>query len=236
MGRNVLPDDADGPCTVRADDIFFPCRRWPLLHILRTPESQPAPLLSPLLSKPLHHRARRLAGGYSDKQIRMGERAFGNLHEQSIMFLVSLWMHALFVDVSTAASLGWAWLAFRLSYVVIWALTAGDIMPGILLSTMPMYGCTIPQPGCSCRAALLKDCWTSQVWNCHLALRYHYRQGGRFRHQGASDGFGRSWILRGHGALWSNGALLSVILLTPGGFVRSRSSSASTFNRSSASR
>ena len=70
----------------------------------------------------------------------MGERAFGNLHEQSIIFLVSMWMHALYVDVSTAATLGWAWLGFRLSYVVIWALTAGKIMPAILISTMPMYG------------------------------------------------------------------------------------------------
>lgn len=83
---------------------------------------------------------RRLAGGYSDKQIQMGERAFGNLHEQSIIFLVSLWMHALFVDASSAASLGWAWLYFRLGYVVIWGLTAGKIMPAILISTMPMYG------------------------------------------------------------------------------------------------
>ena len=72
----------------------------------------------------------------------MGERAFGNLHEQSIIFLVSLWMHALFVDVPTAATLGWTWLAFRLSYVFIWALTAGKIMPAILISTMPMCGST----------------------------------------------------------------------------------------------
>jgi len=85
----------------------------------------------------------RLAGGYSEKQIRMGERAFGNLHEQSTIFLAAVWLHALFVDAGTAATLGWAWLGFRFAYVAIWALTAGNIMPAILLATMPMYGIII---------------------------------------------------------------------------------------------
>ena len=66
---------------------------------------------------------RRLAGGYSEKQIRMGERAFGNLHEQSTIFLAAVWLHALFVDATTATTLGWAWLGFRFAYVAIWALT-----------------------------------------------------------------------------------------------------------------
>ena len=73
----------------------------------------------------------------------MGERAFGNLHEQSTIFLAAVWLHALFVDATTATTLGWAWLGFRFAYVAIWALTAGNIMPAILLATMPMYGIII---------------------------------------------------------------------------------------------
>ena len=73
----------------------------------------------------------------------MGERAFGNLHEQSTIFLAAVWLHALFVDATTATTLSWAWLGFRFAYVAIWALTAGNIMPAILLATMPMYGIII---------------------------------------------------------------------------------------------
>ena len=68
----------------------------------------------------------------------MGERAFGNLHEQSTIFLAAVWLHALFVDATTATTLGWAWLGFRFAYVAIWALTAGNIImiiPAILLAT-----------------------------------------------------------------------------------------------------
>lgn len=72
----------------------------------------------------------------------MGVRAFGNLHEQSIIFLVALWAHALFMDVQTAATLGWAYLGFRLLYPVIWTIFSGFTMK-ILWVTMPMYGIII---------------------------------------------------------------------------------------------
>ena len=38
----------------------------------------------------------------SNAQREWGARAFGNLHEQSTIFLVSLWSHALFVSVRRA--------------------------------------------------------------------------------------------------------------------------------------
>lgn len=78
-----------------------------------------------------------LAGTFSAEQVRMGQRVFGNLHEQSIVFVVGLWMMALFGDVAVAAQLGWVWLGLRCLYVIIWALTGGNIIPGILISTMP---------------------------------------------------------------------------------------------------
>ena len=107
----------------------------------------------------------------------MGERAFGNLHEQSIIFLVSLWMHALFVDVPTAAMLGWAWLGFRFSYVVIWSLTAGKIMPAILISTMPMYGYSSTLACVTSISAAVHALPPSQVWHHHLAVRHYRRKG-----------------------------------------------------------
>eukprot|EP01051_Picozoa_sp_SAG22_P011426 SAG22_NODE_1098_length_5567_cov_27.664045_2_plen_167_part_00 len=77
----------------------------------------------------------------SKAQITWGNRAFGNLHEQSTIFLVSLWLHALFVSVDGAAALGWAYLLFRSLYPVLWAVCGP--MPqsmAILWSTMPQYG------------------------------------------------------------------------------------------------
>ena len=138
MGRDVLLVHADGPRAVsRSRARARRCPTGPPPHEAEAPSQR----LSPPAGHVCAHR--RLAGGYSEKQIRMGERAFGNLHEQSTIFLAAVWLHALFVDAGTAATLGWAWLGFRFAYVAIWALTAGNIMPAILLATMPMYGIII---------------------------------------------------------------------------------------------
>jgi hypothetical protein len=51
--------------------------------------------------------------GKGEAQATMGARAFGNLHEQSDIFLVALWVHALFWSVADAATMGWAYLGFR---------------------------------------------------------------------------------------------------------------------------
>ena len=61
-------------------------------------------------------------------QITWGNRAFGNLHEQSTIFLVSLWFHALFVSVEGAATMGWAYVIFRGCYPLLWAICGP--MPG----------------------------------------------------------------------------------------------------------
>merc|ERR1712071_729988 len=44
------------------------------------------------------------------------DRCVGNLLEQLLPFLVSLYGHAVFVNVSHATKLGWAWILFRSYY------------------------------------------------------------------------------------------------------------------------
>ena len=44
------------------------------------------------------------------------DRTSGNMVEQAIPFLVSLWLHAVFVSPTGAAKLGWLWLLFRSIY------------------------------------------------------------------------------------------------------------------------
>lgn len=81
-------------------------------------------------------------GGKGPAQCRWGERAFGNLHEQSAIFLVGLWLHAAFFDVDGAAALGWTYLAIRALYPIVWALNGGMTMKQLGV-TMPMYGIVI---------------------------------------------------------------------------------------------
>merc|ERR1711939_661250 len=77
--------------------------------------------------------------GKSVGQQNWGERAFGNLNEQSPMFLVAIWLHALFVSPDNAATLGWVYLALRILYVMIW-MFSGRFTMKVLAATMPMYG------------------------------------------------------------------------------------------------
>jgi len=44
------------------------------------------------------------------------DRIFGNLHEQSVPFLVTTWLHAVFVSPVDAGILGASWLMFRALY------------------------------------------------------------------------------------------------------------------------
>mmetsp|Transcript_21202 Transcript_21202/g.34994 ORF Transcript_21202/g.34994 Transcript_21202/m.34994 type:complete len:181 (-) Transcript_21202:95-637(-) len=84
-----------------------------------------------------------LISGKGESQVKWGQRSFGNLHEQSTIFLVALWMHALFVNVSDAAQMGWVYLFLRALYPFTWAVSGGVTMPPppqVLLSTMPQYG------------------------------------------------------------------------------------------------
>jgi hypothetical protein len=65
------------------------------------------------------------------------DRTAGNMLEQSPIFLAALWTHAAFVDVGSAAQLGWMWLLARTIYPV--AFSGG--LPWLLFSTMPGYIC-----------------------------------------------------------------------------------------------
>jgi len=64
-----------------------------------------------------------------------GDRTVGNLLEQSLPFLLSLWLHASYVDVGTASRLGWLWLFSRAAYPVAFHLG----MPYVFISTLPGY-------------------------------------------------------------------------------------------------
>jgi uncharacterized MAPEG superfamily protein len=63
------------------------------------------------------------------------DRTVGNMMEQSFPFLLSLWLHAIFISVDGAAKLGWAWLLSRVIYPAVF--TSG--IPILFLSTMPGY-------------------------------------------------------------------------------------------------
>ena len=58
--------------------------------------------------------------------------------EQSPVFLVALWLHAVFMSSETATCLGWTWIALRVMYPFLWLLN-GKFTMQILLSTMPQY-------------------------------------------------------------------------------------------------
>merc|ERR1711998_438978 len=93
--------------------------------------------------------ATKQSGG-GPKRSNAMSRIFGNLHEQSIIFLVSMWMMALFVDADRAASIGKAYLGFRLLYPMIVIGCGGNILPAIFLSPMPQYGICCWFVSCVC--------------------------------------------------------------------------------------
>lgn len=51
----------------------------------------------------------------------MADRTFSNLLEREVIFLLPLWLHAVFVDPGQSASLGWFWLGFRLLFPILWS-------------------------------------------------------------------------------------------------------------------
>jgi hypothetical protein len=80
--------------------------------------------------------------GKAAGQVEWGRRAFGNLHEQSVIFLPALWLHALFTSVPEAALMGWTYLAFRALYPIVWAI-GGGFTQKVFISTLPQYGIVI---------------------------------------------------------------------------------------------
>jgi hypothetical protein len=80
-----------------------------------------------------------------------GDRTIGNMMEQSLPFIVSLWMHALLVSVRSASVFGWAWLWFRAFYPL-----AFFIGPPILFcSSVPGYVCIVSLCVPIARAAMM---------------------------------------------------------------------------------
>ena len=77
---------------------------------------------------------------YSGKgKMLTADRAVGNLLEQSLPFLLSMYMHAALVSSSQAATIGWIWLAFRSIYPFVYPIA----FPAIFVSTLPSYTCII---------------------------------------------------------------------------------------------
>ncbi|KAL3932605.1 MAG: hypothetical protein SGBAC_010776 [Bacillariaceae sp.] len=74
-------------------------------------------------------------GGENEK-MRNADRFVGNLQEQLVPFLVSLYAYATYVDAGGAAQIGWAWLFFRSYYPF-----AYTRFPLLFASTIPAYGC-----------------------------------------------------------------------------------------------
>lgn len=65
------------------------------------------------------------------------QRTVGNLMEQAIPFLTSLWLHAVFVSPESAANIAWIYIITRAYYPIVFYLG----LPYILFSTLPGYSC-----------------------------------------------------------------------------------------------
>ena len=76
-------------------------------------------------------------GQSNDKLSLTALRTVGNLMEQAIPFLTSLWLHAVFVSPEGAANVAWIYIITRSYYPIAFYLG----MPYILFSTLPGYGC-----------------------------------------------------------------------------------------------
>ena len=73
--------------------------------------------------------------GGKSKVVLAADRAVGNMLEQLPAAMSTLWLVSLFVDGGLGGQLGWAWIATRALYPVLF--TRG--LPWILLSTLPGY-------------------------------------------------------------------------------------------------
>jgi hypothetical protein len=75
--------------------------------------------------------------GTDNFRVIAANRSAGNYQEQLIPFLISLYIYATFVDVASAAKIGWGWIAFRSYYNIVFKLP----FPALLFSTLPAYTC-----------------------------------------------------------------------------------------------
>eukprot|EP00614_Pseudopedinella_elastica_P013805 CAMPEP_0172585440 /NCGR_PEP_ID=MMETSP1068-20121228/4865_1 /TAXON_ID=35684 /ORGANISM="Pseudopedinella elastica, Strain CCMP716" /LENGTH=119 /DNA_ID=CAMNT_0013379903 /DNA_START=124 /DNA_END=483 /DNA_ORIENTATION=+ len=80
----------------------------------------------------------------------VSDRTFLNMLEQSPLFLLGLWMHAVFISPDSAAAAGWLYLPFRAIYPVVFRMG----MPWLFLSTFPNYFVVMYLIGTTVRAAM----------------------------------------------------------------------------------
>eukprot|EP00611_Tribonema_gayanum_P019197 TRINITY_DN326_c0_g1_i1.p1 TRINITY_DN326_c0_g1~~TRINITY_DN326_c0_g1_i1.p1 ORF type:complete len:159 (-),score=47.21 TRINITY_DN326_c0_g1_i1:258-734(-) len=78
-----------------------------------------------------------------DPRILIWDRAVGNMLEQAIIFLPSVWLALITADASSIASIvnrGYAYVAFRALWPAAWKYVGPKyVTPAILLCTGPMY-------------------------------------------------------------------------------------------------
>jgi hypothetical protein len=65
------------------------------------------------------------------------DRTVGNCLEQMVPFLVSLWLHAIFISTETATQYGIAYVGARAFYPLFFRMG----IPWLFVSTFPNYGC-----------------------------------------------------------------------------------------------
>lgn len=75
---------------------------------------------------------------HSAKLWEWADRTFNNIMEQSIPFLTTMWVHAIFVDPAVSIALGGFYVGFRTLYPFLWVLGNGK-SAFILMSTIPGY-------------------------------------------------------------------------------------------------
>jgi hypothetical protein len=78
-------------------------------------------------------------GGNKSGDVLTADRTVANYLEQTIPFLVSMYLHAVLVSASGAAFCGWIWLAARVLYPFVFKLP----FPAIFISTLPAYVCVL---------------------------------------------------------------------------------------------
>jgi uncharacterized MAPEG superfamily protein len=65
----------------------------------------------------------------------ISDRTFLNMLEQSPLFLMGLWMHAVFVSPESAATAGWLYIVFRAMYPIVFSMG----IPWLFVSTFTNY-------------------------------------------------------------------------------------------------
>eukprot|EP00494_Astrolonche_serrata_P010214 UN10274 len=65
-------------------------------------------------------------------------RGLGNTQEQRSLFMVSFWVHAIFVNYEISAILGWVYIIFRVLYIPAYA-WYGQFSTNMEFTTLPQY-------------------------------------------------------------------------------------------------